>query len=578
MSTPALPSASDLKQQALSLFRSGQITAARHLLLDALGPSQAAASQAIAELAEANASAAPLLDILSAALQAAPEQARLLLAAGRVAMANNQPDQAIAHFRQACRYSPDNTDHALTLGAALARANRPLEALPHLRHAHALQPSAMSMRVLADAEFDANHPEQAQPLYAALLANQPDDLVIRLRLAETWSQLADSTRALTLLHEALPLSPDAPDLHMALAQAWEDAGESQKAESAYETALRARPGWAIALAGLIGVRGAKTGQPLLDQARVALESPTTPPMDKAPLGYALGKALDRQGRYADAMHAWDIANTARERTAGVFNPASVSQHLKALEAAHASGLPARTTSSPSPRMIFIVGMPRSGTTLTERMLSAHPLVHGCGELPDLPRIALELGQDWPARLARLSDEELEAMKADYLRSARRNAPAEAEAFVDKAPLNFFQLGLALTLFPDARVIWCRRDRRDVALSIYSENFSPASTFATSLAGIAAYQDADDALLGMWQRNTDAPILVQEYEDLALAPEDGARRLLHFAGLEWHPDVMRSHEVAGTVQTPSRWQVREPIHTRSIGRWRNYPDRFDGLSR
>ncbi|AUZ55608.1 hypothetical protein B1L07_11510 [Stenotrophomonas acidaminiphila] len=447
------------------------------------------------------------------------------------------------------------------------------EALHFLRLAHGLADTPVSKRILAEAELEANHPESAQALYAELLHTSPTDCTLRLRLAETHSQTADNQKAISILQQGLELTPDEPALHMALAQLLEDEGDGSEAERAYNAALRLSPGWPVALAGLIGVRR-QPDEELEQKALEILQSPTTHNADRAPLGYALGKLFDRSGRYPDAMHAWNIANAARTRTAGAYDPAALLRHLEYLET-HYGGLqphpPANDDQTPT--VVFIVGMPRSGTTLTERLLAAHPFVHGCGELPDLPRIASELGPEWPRLSTSMPTEALQALRADYLRSACRNAPPGKRVFVDKAPLNFFQLGLAQALFPNARVIWCRRDRRDVALSIYSENFSPASTFSTSFEGIAAYQDADERLLRLWQRSLWLPILVQEYEALARDPGRGIRELLEFVGLEWHPDVLRSHEKAGNVQTPSRWQVREPIHTRSIGRWRNYPQQF-----
>lgn len=568
--------ASDLKRQALSLFRTHRSDQARMFLLDALATSPGAATLAITDIVEANPSIASMRDLLAAGLKTAPGQARLWFATGRQSARDGAMDAAIDCFSRAHRLAPSDPEFALALGVALKHGGRLQEALGYLRIAHGLAATPVSKRVLAEAELEANHPESAQALYAELLHASPADSTLRLRLAETHSQTGGNQEAIALLRRGLELTPDEPGLHMALAQLLEDEGDGDAAERAYSAALELRPDWPVALAGLIGVRRGRQDGDLERKALQILQSPATTAADKAPLGYALGKLLDRSGRYADAMRAWDIANAAREITAGTHDPGALLRHLEDLEAHYGHPQPAADAAdNDSPRIVFIVGMPRSGTTLTERLLAAHPSVHGCGELPDLPRIASELGPGWPALATTMPAESLQALRADYLRSACRNAAPGKRVFVDKAPLNFFQLGLAQALFPDARVIWCRRDRRDVALSIYSENFSPASTFSTSFEGIAAYQDADERLLRLWRRSLRLPILVQDYESLAGDPERGARVLLEFAGLEWHPDVLRSHEKAGNVQTPSRWQVREPVHTRSIGRWRNYPEQFPG---
>lgn len=566
-------SANLLKQNALFLFRSAQSEAATELLLEALRQSPQEASTAITEIVEANTSSPVIRALLTAALGFSPSIPRLQECAGRMAISDGYFDKAIEHFFNAQRLSPSNPEYALALGLSLKYRNRPLEALPHLKKAHFMEPSTATARALADTEFEANHPDLALPLFTDLLTLTPPDTSLRLSLAEAHSQLGNNKQAREVIANGLMLTPSDPALHMALAQALEDDGDDSAAEQAYLSALRLRPAWPTALAGLIGLKRGKCSKELINEGLASLHSPATQPAGRALLGYVLGKAFDSSGRYQDAMLAWDLANQSREALAGQFDAGTLDRHLAALKSAYTSPSDIPSTPSATPQLVFIVGMPRSGTTLTETILAAHPSVHGCGELPDLPRLTLELGPEWPSRIKELDLEQLESMKADYLRSARRHASNGKLVLVDKAPLNFFQLGLVQALFPNARVIWCRRDRRDVALSIYGENFSPTSTFATSFAGISAYQDAEDQLLQFWQATLTLPILVQHYETLATEPRKSTKKLLKFIGLEWNSNTERAHEVAGNVQTPSRWQVREPVHTRSIGRWRNYPKYF-----
>lgn len=541
-------------------------------MLEALTTSPDEATAAIIDIVEGNRSAPPVRALLASALKVCPSDSQIQSCAGRLAASDGKFDLAIAFFSAAHRLSPSNPDHTLALGVCLKHQNRLHDALPFLRTAHHEQPTARSTRVLADAEFEADHPDLALPLLSQLLTSTPHDVSLRLRLAETFNQLGDNAKAGEIISAGLLLTPDSPSLYMGLAQTMEDDGNSSAAEQAYHAALTMRPGWPTALAGLLGLKRSKASPELLEIAQSLVDSAATPDNERALLGYALGKALDSKGSYSEALKAWNIANQSREALVGRFDPDWLARHVHTLE----TTLPASI--SPTGRnsdwqMVFVVGMPRSGTTLTETILSAHPGVHGCGELPDLPRLTFELGPGWPATLADMSSQELASMRSAYLRSASRHARPGQKVLVDKAPLNFFQLSLAQTLFPSAKVIWCRRDKRDVALSIYSENFSPTSTFSTSLTGITAYQDAEERLLRLWERTLSLPIYVQDYAELASNPHDGAKKLIEFIDLKWDEDVLRAHETAGTVQTPSRWQVREPIHTRSIGRWKNYPELF-----
>jgi hypothetical protein len=220
--------------------------------------------------------------------------------------------------------------------------------------------------------------------------------------------------------------------------------------------------------------------------------------------------------------------------------------------------------------VFIVGLPRSGTTLTEQILASHPLLHGAGELPDLPRLAARIAPEAPwqsaQRLERLSSQEL---AHEYLGALREGAPRGRLRITDKLPFNFFQLGFAALLFPQARVIHCRRDARDNALSIWLENFNADQRYATDFDDIAHLRRGYESLMAHWQATLPLRILEVDYEALVADVEGQARRLVEFVGAPWDRRCLDFHQSARAVQTPSRWQVRERIYTRSVERWRNY---------
>ena len=155
-------------------------------------------------------------------------------------------------------------------------------------------------------------------------------------------------------------------------------------------------------------------------------------------------------------------------------------------------------------------------------------------------------------------------------------PPDALRLIDKAPLNFNELGLISLLFPRARVIWCRRDPRDIAVSVYGENFALDERLANDLGDIGHYINFQTRLMRHWQATLSLPILELVYEDLATCPEPQARRIVDFAGLPWHSACLEFHKNERGVQTPSRWQVKQPIYTRSIGRWKHYQEHLAPL--
>ena len=499
--------------------------------------------------------------------------AAALLQSGRTQAARGDFHGACDSFTQATRLAPDIFDAWFLLGIVHMRNTRHAEALPALQQAHRLQPGHVdALRALADATFHAGTPADALPLWQQVVAARPEDLEARLRLGETCNRLGLFDAETRLYLEALEKAPAQPDLWLALAQCHEDAGDKTAAIDAYTQALQYRPGWATALAGLLSLQRKDAPEALLARASALMEQPATQDRERALLGYALGKIHDGRGEAKAAMTHWRAANAARQRLAGAHDFAATERNVDHLIAAFGTGaFNHQRVGSHDARPVFVVGMPRSGTTLTEQIIAAHPQAHGCGELPDIALMIKKFGSNWPTDAAALTSAQLEPLAKDYLLSATRNAPPDALRLIDKAPLNFYNLGLIAWLFPNARVIWCRRDPRDIALSIYGENFAFEAQFATDLDAIAQVIALQTRLMHHWQSVLPLPIHTLDYEALVQAPEDQARRLLEYLGLPWDPGCLQFHRNQRAVQTPSRWQVREPIHAKAAGRWQRYAD-------
>lgn len=495
-------------------------------------------------------------------------------------------DEALQHFDTSLRLAPKDGHTWYLAGLALLRQGSATQALNALQRARFLLPGdGRLQQAIAYATFEGGLPETALPIWQDFAATRPNDLVPQLKLGEVLSRNGRYTDALAhfagLSRESS--GAHAADAAMATAQTHEDLGNREQAAEAYRQALEARPGWAIPLAGLLQLQPDKTNDPEEAQARHLLDSPGTPEAERALLGYALGKIHDRRGEYAKAYACWDNANFARRRMIGEPNPKALERRTQTLLQKCARwpfkdgiGQP----HSVGRRIILIVGMPRSGTTLTEQIIASHPLAHGCGELAELPLLANAL---WPGLnppqpiwIPPLTGESMEMAAASYMRAAARGAPDATQVLVDKAPLNFFNLWLAALLSPDIRVIWCRRDPRDIAISIYGENFALEERLCTRMDGIGHYILAHEKLMRHWQEILPLPILEVAYESLVSAPESEVRRIIEFTGLAWDPNCLQFHKSETGVQTPSRWQVRQPVHTRSVGRWRNYEQHLQPL--
>lgn len=516
---------------------------------------------------------------LDNACRHAPDNAGLRFELGRAHAASGDFDGAARHFAQATTLAPDLFDAWFLLGVTHLRGARHGEALEPLRRALALQPDHIdAQRALADAEFHAGAPADALPLWQQVVDARPGDMDARLKLGETLSRLALHDEAVASYRNALSRFADSADLWMALAQAEEDAGHKSAAREAYLRAASLEPDWALPVSGLLGLQRGDAPPELVARARAMQRDRQLSDPERAQLGYALGKVLDGLGQYPAAMASWHDANAARRRMIGAHDRDQLERHVQRLREIFDAGFfkSRGLAGSDDERPVFVVGMPRSGTTLTEQIIAAHPQAFGCGELPDIPLALTSLRGRWPEAALTLDSGFLRQQARRWLQSASRSAPGDARRLVDKNPLNYYNLGLVALLFPHARVVWCRRDPRDIALSIYSENFSLDSRFATDLGDIGHAIAMQVRLMRHWQSVLPLPILALEYESLVESPESEARRLIDFAGLPWNPACLDFHRSKRGVQTPSRWQVREPIHRRSSGRWRHYADDLAAL--
>ena len=573
--------------RAQELARAGRLQDAIGALQQGTGqfPDDPRLPRALALLHMQAGDSAAALGWMRQAHQLAPDAAELAEQYGSLLAYAGLFHEALAPLQRAAALQPAKASAWYLLGLALLRSTQALEALTPLRRAQSLDPGDPRIRAaLAEAEFAAGFPEDALPLLRAQHQADPAHLDTLLKLGETLSRLDEHQDALAHYTAALAAGAPPADLHMALAQAREDVGDRDGAARSYAEALRHRPDWAFPIAGLLGVLRDKAGDDLLDAARRQLADPGTTDQDRALLGYALGKVDDARGRHPEALASWVVANDARRKMVGAHDEARLEALRDRIIAASSGDMPhdAIPRDDDGGRPVFIVGMPRSGTTLTEQILASHPRAHGCGELPHVSLLARHLPRmagsslGWPELTRQAQPDVVLAARARYLARARRHAPADALRLVDKAPLNFFQLDLVARMFPEARVVWCRRDPRDVAVSIYAENFSLEESFATDMRAIGHFISVQHALMQHWLATSPLPIHTLDYERLVTDLEGEARKLVEFVGLPWDDACLAFHSNDRGVQTPSRWQVKQPAHTRSIGRWRNYADAIQPL--
>lgn len=472
--------------------------------------------------------------VLRDALASVPQEPRLHATFAHVALALGDHRGAIDHGRAAVAGAPSLPEAHLNLGNAL---------------------------------FTISELHAAETAYRSGLRAAPDHPQLRSALAMTERALGRLDDAEMHAREALALRPGAAEALALVGSLAADRGRFDEAETFLRQALAANPRVPEALVAWTRIRKMSAADaPWREAAEQALAA-GLPASQAITLYHALGKYHDDLGRFADAFECHrrgnDLARRSRPRYDRARTTARVSRTLAAFERAALTALAADGIDSPRP--LFVVGMPRSGTSLVEQILASHPEVHGAGELL-FWNLAAEVERGAPPERRAAT---IRALGHDYLALLSRLAPS-AQRVVDKMPANLENLGLIHAALPGARIIHVERNPVDTALSIYFQGLSHAHAYATDFDDIVHHGREYRRLIAHWRAALPAATLLEiRYEAMTADPETWVRRMLAHAGLPWDARCLEFHRTDRPVLTASGWQVRQPIGRGSVGRWRRY---------
>jgi tetratricopeptide (TPR) repeat protein len=486
-------------------------------------------------------------------------------------------DEAITEYTKAVRLKDDDAVTCLNLGNALSQKEWFAEAVVAYQRAVQLDPRCyeahhqMGFALASVDRFD-----EALLSHRRALALMPDDPRAHEALGATLLLKHDMAAAEASFRRALALGSESAHVWHGLGTALKCLGRFEDASACFRRALAISPDGAAFFKGLVA-----TGRQVADAGEIArltalLNEAGLPVGERTAAGFALGKLLDEADRFDEAFGCLSAANLLFKESR-----ASAGEHF---DGDLLKRTVARMTQSFTPEFfaqrqswgetselpVFIVGMPRSGTTLVEQIAASHPDVFGAGELPDIARLAgsisqgedLATGQGWTSEaIAKASKSHLAQL---------RSLGGGARRVIDKLPGNVFHLGLIALLYPAARVIFCRRDVRDNCLSCYFQQFSKNHLLYTyDLADCGRQYLETERITAHWLKVLPLRMLEIRYEELVADQEGQSRRMIDFLGLPWDPACLEFHRTQRTVVTASVWQVRQPIYTRSVGRWRHY---------
>jgi tetratricopeptide (TPR) repeat protein len=479
--------------------------------------------------------------------------------------------EAIPLFGEIVRLDPNNPDPHHDLGLMWLFAGRPAEAVVSLERAVELRPGFDSaLEHLAAALLQVGRERDALLTCHKLGREANDPIKRRFYLAQALTMEGKPEEAEKELRQLLAAAPQMARARALLGELLSNRGMFEEAGRHLAQAVEVYP---PAFQQLTQVkRMTDADRPLVDRMRELADGPRLDVIPRLNVQFALGKAYDDLGDYAEAMRHYEEANRLRAMSVRLDRAALAAKYDRLIEGFTAEALRrarqalARPASPGDELPVFIVGMPRSGTTLIEQILSSHPAVATGGEL----NFWADRLRGWDAaRIGATEAETLSKAAKGYVAELRQIGPG-ALRVTDKRPMNFELLWLLRLALPDARVIHCRRNPVDICLTIFFANFGPRQDYAYDRGDLVFFYRQYERLMNHWRRALPSDRFTEvKYETLVADREAETRRLMVFCGLPWDDACLKPERNGRVVKTASLWQARQPVYDTSVERWRRY---------
>ena len=487
-------------------------------------------------------------------------------------------------YRRVLREHPRNVDAMRQLAAIAAGAGRADEAERLLERAISIAPDFLSAILdLGRLRKEQDRFAEALESFDRAIALEPDNPQPHFWRGATLAPASFTYEAIAAYEKCLELKPSHVGALLGRGHLLKGVGRYQEAVASYDACIRERPDSGEAYWSLANLKTYRFSDAVVAEMEGRVRGTGLSVQSEVNFLFALGKAYEDRSDYERAWAYYQEGN-AKQRAEVAYDPVQTEAANDRLIATFSGDFLASRAGVglPDPAPIFIIGLPRSGSTLLEQILASHSQVEGTGELPYVPRVANSLnsnradGINYPEAVRELGLANFRSLGEDYLAYARQHRRSDTPRFIDKMPNNFPQVGFISLILPTARIIDARRHPLDACLGCYRQLFAKGQNFTYDLTEIGEYYLQYQRMMDHWAAVLPGRVLTVQYEEVVADFENQVRRLLEFCGLPWEDACLRFYENERPIRTPSAEQVRQPIYDRSVGYWRNYAQYLDEL--
>ena len=496
---------------------------------------------------------------------------------GTILLKIGKDDEAFNLFAKCYELQPNNITILNTYGVALSKKGDYLESIEIFNKIIEINAKFFDAHVNLGLAYQKIYKySMALQCYNKALQINPDHYMLHINIGALYQSLRNSEKALENYNKAKEIKPDDPEVYNNIAIIYGESGDRDNAYKYYKKALDLKPFNPKVFRHVCLTKKLKINDPLVELMSKKISQESTNDDDRIEIAFGLGTLFESNERYNEAFNFYKIGNDLLRSKSG-YNIKEVVKTAKSILNDYPLDINYKNQLPFSP--IFIIGMPRSATTLVESIITNEPNIDPMGELPYISSMALQIKKDGiigPSAAKKLKIDNIEILEKIYINQVQDTNPEVKSIFTDKMPYNFLHLGFIKTIFPKSKIIYTSRDSRDNCISIYNLKLYGKHLYSNNLKDLGKYYNLHIDMMKHWNKIYPDEIYNFKYEDFVKDPTNETRKLFNYLEIPYKEEYERFDLNNSNFRTASNFQVKEKLNNSSIGRWKNYKNHIEQL--